>query len=248
MAFFIRCVLLVRHGTHEENGMKSRYDWKLTKLLFILFVLASSMSGCATQYAQVGETLKEAFVGQEDVQLTQEQAQALPYASSYVRIDQGQQVMMVLALVEPNTLTGQPQLKWVSADGAMLVTENGRIVKTINLPTGNLLRRAPVITTANTEALSLWQAGQQTVYFDWQAYYGIQAEALLISQKSQLLSSVLWQRPTTRWQEQITLNERGLRWTNEYWVDDKGIVLKTIQYLGPDMSRIEMNIIKPFVN
>ena len=34
--------------------------------------------------------------------------------------------------------------------------------------------------------------------------------------------------------------------TNEYWVDSKGQVVKAIQYLGPDMTRLELTVLKPY--
>lgn len=45
---------------------------------------------------------------------------------------------MVLAYVGENPQTGAEQLKWMSSDKAMIVTENGRIVQTLLLPYENL--------------------------------------------------------------------------------------------------------------
>ncbi|MFA0350173.1 YjbF family lipoprotein, partial [Vibrio sp. 10N.222.55.C6] len=31
-----------------------------------------------------------------------------------------------------------------------------------------------------------------------------------------------------------------------YWVDSEGKVVKTIQYLGPDMTRLELTVLKHY--
>ncbi|MBO0216673.1 YjbF family lipoprotein, partial [Vibrio sp. Vb2880] len=83
-------------------------------------------------------TVQEAYGNYIDVELTPEEIDAVPYASAYLKIGDQKQVFVVLAFAEQNPLTGNTQLKWVSADKAMVVTENGHIVKTIGLQTTNL--------------------------------------------------------------------------------------------------------------
>ena len=105
-----------------------------------LTILASLLllSACTQKFNDVNATLDEALFGAEDVALTSDKIAELPYASSFVRINDGAQLFMVLAFAEPNPATGIMQLKWLSSDKAMIVTENGRVVKTLGLAQANL--------------------------------------------------------------------------------------------------------------
>ena len=106
--------------------------------------------------------MKEAFTGLEDTTVTLEKVRDLPYASIYARINHGHRLFLVLAFAETNPVTQSLRLKWVSSDGAMLVTENGRIVKTLNLPDYNLVEAH--YPQRPTEKAAAWQS-----YYDWQS-------------------------------------------------------------------------------
>ncbi|MDW2244860.1 YjbF family lipoprotein, partial [Vibrio sp. 1287] len=106
--------------------------------LLIALPLLSSIFGCTQKFNDVSATVQEAYSNYIDVELTPEEIEAVPYASAYLKIGDQKQVFVVLAFAEKNPLTGNTQLKWVSADKAMVVTENGHIVKTIGLQTTNL--------------------------------------------------------------------------------------------------------------
>ncbi|WP_140217242.1 YjbF family lipoprotein, partial [Vibrio parahaemolyticus] len=85
-------------------------------------------------FTDVSATVKEAYNNYVDVELSSQEIQDIPYASAYLKIGNQKQVFVVLAFAEDNPITGVTQLKWVSADKSMIVTENGRIIKTIGLP------------------------------------------------------------------------------------------------------------------
>ena len=117
--------------------MNTFLSQKWMRLLVVLPVLSLTF-GCTQKFNDVSATVQEAYGNYIDVELTPEEIEAVPYASAYLKIGSQKQVFVVLAFAEPNPLTGQTQLKWVSADKAMVVTENGHIVKTIGLQTTNL--------------------------------------------------------------------------------------------------------------
>ncbi len=102
-------------------------------LLLVLF-------GCTQKFNDVSATVQEAYGNYIDVEMTSEEINAVPYASAYLKLGNQKQVFVVLAFAERNPLNGKIQLKWVSADKAMIVTENGHIVKTIGLQSGGLSR------------------------------------------------------------------------------------------------------------
>ena len=121
-----------------------RIHKKLLSLLTISIVLVNT-TACSQRISALNDTLKLAFIGDKDTQLSEQQVNNIPYASIYARIDGIPQAFIVLALAEPKfTLTLPPtpaitELKWLSADKAMLVTINGRLVRTSNLLTGDLI-------------------------------------------------------------------------------------------------------------
>ncbi len=92
----------------------------LRSALLILFVFL--LSGCSQRFQDVNSTLDEALFGFDDFTHAQEHVADLPYASMYVRINQGPQLFMVLAYAETNPVTGNTQLKWFSSDNAMITT------------------------------------------------------------------------------------------------------------------------------
>ncbi|TKF23461.1 YjbF family lipoprotein [Vibrio genomosp. F6] len=222
--------------------------WKVAGLLGVVL-----LTGCVQKFSHVNDTIKEAVYGFDDITMTTEDINKLPYASSYMRFNDGARVFMVLAFAEKNPATGSTQLKWVSSDNAMVVTENGKVIKTLKLPTENLARRSNVInqplTNSDSQPHNEWIEGKvQHATYDWPKgnHYGYQADITLIKQGKQKLDSVIWSKNTTQWQEQINFPQLDQNVTNHYWVADNGNVVKSIQYIGPDMTRIEIDILKPF--
>ncbi|WP_226979028.1 YjbF family lipoprotein [Vibrio vulnificus] len=212
------------------------------------------LSGCVQRFDDMSTTLNEAFFGAEDITQTSQQVLALPYASTYMRINDGQRIFMVLGYAEQNPDNNQLQLKWVSSDGGMIVTENGRVVKTLNLPYGNLIRRE--VDFAHSQQAKPWQDNLQwQSQYDWKTqgsdsnkgmHYGYLGDVTLTQMGSEEVISAIWQQTLTIWQENIFFPQLDTTVQNQYWINDSGQVMKSIQYLGPEMTRIEFEILKPF--
>ncbi|PMH46093.1 hypothetical protein BCU68_09245 [Vibrio sp. 10N.286.49.B3] len=218
--------------------------------LTALFILTTA--GCSQQFSDVNATLKEGIYGFQDIEMTQEHLANLPYASTYVRINGGAQIFMVLALAEKNTQTGVTQLKWVSADKAMIVTEDGRITKTLRLPIYNLAGLTSSFSDSYFSATTnqQWQATydwDKSDYLDKRYHYGFDAQVSMTEHDTSTLTSALWTKNVTQWQEQVYFTQLDQTITNQYWRDEQGMVVKSLQYLGPDMNKIEMEILKPYL-
>lgn len=217
----------------------SQFSRYASILIFIL------LTGCSQRFVDTGSTLKEAFFGFEDVNLSQEQIKNLPYASMYARVNGTHQILMVLAVTEQNPQTGNLQLKWVSADNAMITTENGRIVKTLNLPESNLvsLSASNQLTVPSANNSQPWNAT-----YDWQPGYQFGHVANVTSQVTgqQMLTSPAWQKQTTQIRETVRFNDTESQMTSNYWIDQQGQVVKSAQWVIPDQLFIELEIIKPF--
>ncbi|MEZ9398027.1 YjbF family lipoprotein [Vibrio splendidus] len=227
----------------------------------LIISLGLFLAGCSQQFQDVNSTFDEAFFGSSDVELSKEYIQTLPYSSIYAEVNDQGKIFMVLAYVGENPHTGAEQLKWMSSDKAMIVTENGRIVQTLLLPYENLsgLAFQPLNTfsSANSSSASSSSAFDvsanpgaqkwQAVY-DWQPNYrfGYKANITRTYAGNETVETPLASIDTKKFQEKIQFPMLEQDITNEYWVDSKGKVVKTIQYLGPDMTRLELTVLKHY--
>ncbi|MCB5361879.1 YjbF family lipoprotein [Vibrio lentus] len=219
------------------------------------------LAGCSQQFQDVNSTFDEAFFGSSDVELSKEYIQNLPYSSIYAEVNDQGKIFMVLAYVGENPQTGAEQLKWMSSDKAMIITENGRIVQTLLLPYENLSGLAfqplDAFSSANSSSpdssssfdvsanpgAQKWQA-----VYDWQPNYrfGYKANIIRTYAGNETVETPLASIDTKKFQEKIHFPMLEQDITNEYWVDNKGKVVKTIQYLGPDMTRLELTVLKHY--
>ncbi|WP_454442532.1 YjbF family lipoprotein [Vibrio bathopelagicus] len=227
----------------------------------LIISLGLFLAGCSQQFQDVNSTFDEAFFGSSDVELSKEYIQTLPYSSIYAEVNDQGKIFMVLAYVGENPHTGVEQLKWMSSDKAMIVTENGRIVQTLLLPYENLsgLAFQPLDTFSSVNSSSpdsssafdvsanpgaqKWQA-----VYDWQPNYrfGYRANITRTYAGNETVETPLSSINSQKFQEKIHFPMLEQEMTNEYWVDSKGKVVKTIQYLGPDMTRLELTILKHY--
>ncbi|HHX8467650.1 MULTISPECIES: YjbF family lipoprotein [Vibrio] len=210
--------------------------------LLIALPLLSSIFGCTQKFNDVSATVQEAYGNYIDVELTPEEIEAVPYASAYLKIGSQKQVFVVLAFAEPNPLTGNTQLKWVSADKAMVVTENGHIVKTIGLQTTNLAGIYGNVPAYS--ALSL----QYSLSYDWadKYRYGFPAKVQRSRQGKETVITPISSTSTDVYTEVVTFTSLEKTVENQYWVNGKGEVVKTRQHLGPNMVPVELTILKGY--
>lgn len=210
--------------------------------LLVILPLLSLVFGCTQKFNDVSATVKEAYSNYIDVELTPEEIEDVPYASAYLKIGAQKQVFVVLAFAELNPLTGKTQLKWVSADKAMVVTENGHIVKTIGLQATNLAGvygGVPDYSDSPT---------QYALSYDWSEQYrfGFQAKVKRSLQGKEAVTTPISSTETDVYTEIVTFPSLEESVENTYWVDSNGQVVKTRQHLGPNMVPVELTILKRY--
>ncbi len=211
------------------------------KLIF--FVSSIFLFGCTQRFQDTSATLKEALWGFDNIEVTKQQVEELPYASLYAKINGRHQIFMVLAYAEVNPETGVTQLKWMSADKAIIITEHGRVVKTLFLPDANLvgLTSSAPIPQPSSENL-LWNAA-----YDWQPNYHFGYKAHITSRQisEQKLTSLLWEKDTKLIEESVSFEELSTSVNNHFWVDQQGQVVKSAQWVVPEKLYIELEVLKP---
>ncbi|UYI47299.1 YjbF family lipoprotein [Vibrio natriegens] len=218
--------------------------FRATKWKHLLLVLpaVSLMFGCTQKFNDVSATVQEAYGNYIDVELTPQEIEAVPYASAYLKLGEQKQVFVVLAFAEQNPLTGNTQLKWVSSDKAMVVTENGHIVKTLNLQNNNIAGvygEVPAYSPSNTE---------YNLSYDWeeQYRYGFPAHITRTYQGKDVVTTPISSTPADVYIESVKFPSLSETVENLYWVDYEGQVVKTRQHLGPNMVPIELTILKGY--
>ena len=206
--------------------------------------LLGLLFGCTQKFNDVSATVQEAYSNYIDVEMTTEEINAVPYASAYLKLGNQKQVFVVLAFAEQNQLSGKKQLKWVSADKAMIVTENGHIVKTIGLQSGDLAGVYGDVPDFSLDSTSV----NYTLSYDWatQYRYGFPANITRSYSGQETLTTPISSTMTNVYKEAVDFSSLSQSVENYYWIDEQGQVIKTLQYLGPNMIPVELTILKGY--
>lgn len=219
----------------------------INKKWITIFILSNLvlMTGCTQKLNDTYSTFNASIDGFIDVKLTPEELKNLPYDSAYVRLNDGKQVLMILALIEQTKNDKTPSLKWVSADNAMLVTKAGRIVKSVGFE-NNLMNITSLsdVLASSPIPLKPWDA-----YYDWMPAYRYQFTAkvnsFLVGQETRHLS--IWSVKSNHITETVNFPELNRKISNHYWVNTNNKIISSIQYLGPNMDKIEISFVKDFI-
>ncbi|CAM3863551.1 YjbF family lipoprotein [Rheinheimera salexigens] len=206
--------------------------------------LIFGLTGCAGTYHSYKDTLKLAFTTQPDASLSYEEVTQAKFDFLYVSHGDRPQSVMALMFIE------QGQLKWVSADEAMLITENGRIVKTLGFE-NDLLN----VTAAISDPIINWQQiSQQTSWtrlVDWSAgEYGYSVNSNFSVQTGHSLRFFQRDIAVTKVIEYLSYDSAAnfLRfdqnWQNIFWFDaTSGALLQSQQQLAPFTEPMQLTFI-----
>lgn len=228
----------------HEGIMKQTLTLKCCKALSLVLFLIGSI-GCTQKFNDVSATVKEAYSNYVDIELTADEIRDVPYASAYLTIGSQKQVFVVLAFAEENKKTGITRLKWVSADNAMIITENGRIVKTLGLQSNNLAGIQSQV--PQYDATSNIPIAYKALY-DWTPDYRYSFPAKITRTRLQREPVVtpLGTTNATVYTEKVVFTTLDSELTNTYWVSDSGKVIQSLQYLGPDMLPVKFVVLKGY--
>ncbi len=176
--------------------------------------------------------------------VTAELVHNTPYASTIVQYGDEREALLILGKVEAG------RLYWYSADGALLVTEQGRIVKTLGLPTD---LRGQQSTTQNSalwpESSSPGAAMVSTTYrTDWAPYqYGIEVRTERRLADMETLTILGERYSAQRVEETVAAPQLNWQATNQYWLKPgTQEVLQSVQYVAPELPPIRLTVAKPY--
>jgi hypothetical protein len=179
--------------------------------------------------------------GAPDTLISTEYVNNLPYASMAAKIGRKQRSLLILGRYDG------PDLHWISADNAAVVTRNGRLVKTAGIGMDLLDTRG--IETDPVAAATFAFDGVQTRTVDLQEtarMYGVP-----ITSRFEVIGREtikILGRP----QDTLAVRETNvagtIRWSfeNRYWFDFKsGFLWKSTQHFARNVAPLEMEVLKP---
>lgn len=203
-----------------------------------------ALTGCAGTYHSYLDTLKLAFSSNDDVNLSLQQVKAAPSDLLYVR--HGERAVAAMALLR---LEGG-QHKWVSADNALLIMEQGRVVRTVGFD-NDLLYLSNTQNDQIRDYKTISPASEWLRLADWQnGEYGYLIKSRFKVQANQPLSFFGQSLNTTLITEQLSYDSDSnfvrfdSSWHNSFWFDSaSGTLIKSVQQLSPVAEPFEMTYI-----
>ena len=225
----------------------------LLKWLAVVTV-ALSLASCAGTYRAYKDTLQYAFTEQPDASLTL--AEVVNSKFDYLYVTHGKRPQSVLALM----FIEQNQLKWIAADEAMLIIENGRIVKTHGFSNDLIYVFAsspdPVADLAKISTTTEWQR-----QLDWASgEYGYTVKSRFELETGHSLRFFEQDIAVTKVIEYLDYASPAKyvrfdqHWQNVFWFDaNTGLLLQSQQQLAPFtepmqlifISRVARQLTKP---
>jgi len=196
------------------------------------------LQACSGTTKGLGNALWDSVFGTPGVHLTDADIAEMPYASQYMQLNGGPQLFVVLAFSENG------QQKWVTQDQASIVTQHGRIVKTLlgkdnllevsNLNADPLIKPNQIVDGASWTRVMGWTEHGQVRYATARSEFRWAGTDTLTLGSDVTAVRVL--------EEEITTGQKT--WTNRFWVDNEGQIRQSTQYLGADWFPVNTLLIK----
>ncbi len=226
------------------------------KLILALFIFLS-LSGCSQKIQSVQETFKLALFPPSDVTRSKEEVDALPYASLYAKVGQHPRAFLVLAFAEEVNIDGaqlvdKHLLKWLSANNEMLVSLNGRIIKTLNINTGDLdsiyaNEVDPLLLGLHKKSTP--KKWQRTINHASDSMYALSISSSFYPKGLQVININGDNKNALLFEEWVSVDESAVDHINYFWLEPQtGKVISSIQKLAPNTPFIETHLLKPFSN
>lgn len=203
-----------------------------------ILLLCLLLQACSGTTKGLGSALWDSLFGTPGVQLTDADIAEMPYASQYMQLNGGPQLFVVLAFSENG------QQKWVTQDQASIVTQHGRIVKTLlgkdnllevsNLDADPLAKPNQVIDGAGWTRVMGWTEHGQVRYATARSLFRWAGTDTLTLGSDVTRVRVL--------EEEVTTDQKT--WTNRFWVDSEGQIRQSQQFLGADWFPVNTLLIK----
>tara|TARA_B110000014_G_C20063050_1_gene553772 strand:- start:85 stop:762 length:678 start_codon:yes stop_codon:yes gene_type:complete len=212
----------------------------ISLILFINSCASLNLDNIAPSYREAFSSIKGAVYGYEDVGLTRQQIDNIPYASAQLKIGKGSKGLVILesSLNKKNT--------WVSADKAIIVEKEGRIIRTSGLGNNLTFYDSPRQTFKDL----LTNQYPILSYFAYYSYDKPKLNSLKV-----LVEITIKDRQEVeilgRYKSLVLIEEKisndYINWkkVNRYWVDPETFfVWKSIQFISPKLPEFQIEVTK----
>ncbi|MAR39073.1 MAG: hypothetical protein CMD22_00030 [Flavobacteriales bacterium] len=203
------------------------------------------LSGCSSfDFSRVAPGYVEAFKsinillnGYQESFITPELIKNIPYASLVLNIGKGPEGLMILESKEGNRTT------WVSADGVYLVKDNGRIIQTKGLK-NNLDEILYTVDFSDLMNVSTNQTYTYYVSLSEPQLLNLKIDVRFTKKNKQLVNILGKEKNLTLIEEEMLSKDLGWKVTNQYWVDEKSYIWKSVQTFSPKIPNLNISITK----
>jgi hypothetical protein len=204
------------------------------------------LAGCASGneneiWGKYFQLLKQSAAGSfGDRAVTREQAAAIPYASLGYRLNGGPENLLVLA----TDTSGE--LLWTSAAHIVLLTHDGRILRTVGLP-HDISGVSPMMGNSLPPPSAVLKGAftsVRTVDFPDSGSYSVPINCEMKIVGDEAIAILGQAIPTRRADE--SCKSSGWSFKDSYWLDPgSGFVWRSLQHLTPKGDTIETEILRP---
>ena len=232
----------------------SSFSFSRSVCLFSASVFLLTLSGCSSNFKSFTDSFKAAAELSKGANVSPEYIASIPYASHLVTINDNKPIFVVLAFADQYDKSAPHQLTWLAKDSGNIVTQNGRIVQTNGFDTNNLAGLAHSSMARNLPLPGAASDSPLKVTYDWSPGYRYDFTATVETHSlgRETLVTDLWREEVEHFTETVTFDQLDAQFTNHFWrvpATDTvpSYIIKSIQYLGPNMDRVGMQAVRPFV-
>ena len=226
------------------TGLKSRAIRGLAGSALALLAAACSSSGSGnTNYSQFYQILRQSVSASfGNARITREQAAAIPYATMGYSLEGGNQALLVLGTDSGN------QLLWTSSAHVVIVTRDGRIVRTLGLghDLSGMTARDNAKPVAPSAAIHAPFASTRLEDFPELGLYGVIVSCRAHAVGRQPVKILGQAISTIRVDEACQSRNPDWSFVDSYWVDaDNSLVWRSRQHVNPKGGVVEIEIFRP---
>ncbi len=215
-----------------------------------VLLLTLGLVGCTQSSQHLIDSFSFALRGHKHAEITQQQIQDIPYATLLLESGQNSPVLVVLAWAEQGAHNASPALKWLSAKNELIVTQDGRVVKTIGLDGVNSISilsedRDPLAMGLHLEATPKTWSYQLSWSPGYHMHY--HAHSTLSVHGKVIKSLPFGEQSLIHVSEIVDIPLISKQLSNEYWLHPvTGNVVASVQTPAPGMQPLTIYVAKPF--
>ena len=206
----------------------------------VVAALSLSLTDCSSDqsndYGQVFQIFTHIFGGEDD-RVTYQQAAGIPFSTIGVRVGDSTEGILVLG-----SSNGDEQL-WTAASHIVLVTRNGRVVRTAgleeNLSEMRLVRGS--VSGSLPSAETVWEAD-----FPDRHLYSVPVTCKAYSGGADTYNNFNSAVPVIKVMDECRSDKIDWSFTNTYWIAPQtGLMWHSIQHISPKLDPLELRVLRP---